>query len=65
MMLGRNRLSFASVDVQTSQLQAIIGTPVLVPVPRKVVLREGYATAKNTKLEEVRGARHKVQGATS
>jgi hypothetical protein len=41
MILGLNRLSFLSVDVHTSQLQAIIGTPVLVPVPRKVILREG------------------------
>jgi hypothetical protein len=41
MMLGRNRLSFLSGEVHTSQLQAIMGTPLLVPEPRKVILREG------------------------
>jgi hypothetical protein len=41
MILGLNRLSFLSVEVQTSQSHAIIGTPLLVPVPRKVILREG------------------------
>jgi len=40
-MLGLNRLSFLSGDVHTSQSQAIIGTPLLVPVPRNVILREG------------------------
>jgi hypothetical protein len=40
-MLGRKRLSFVSFDVHTSHSQAIIGTPVLVPVPRNVILREG------------------------
>jgi len=38
-------LSFLSVDVQTSQSQPIMGTPLLVPVPRKVILIGGYATA--------------------
>jgi len=41
MTLGRNRLSFVFLDVHTSQPHAIIGTPVLVPVPRKVILRAG------------------------
>jgi len=50
-MLGRSRLSFASEDVQTSQSQAIIGTPLLVPVPRKVMVRGGYATTESTKYE--------------
>jgi len=40
-ILERSRLSFLSVDVHTAQSQAIIGTPLLVPVPRKVILREG------------------------
>jgi hypothetical protein len=40
-MLGRKRLSFASFEVHTSQVHAIMGTPVLVPVPRKVILRAG------------------------
>jgi hypothetical protein len=40
-MLERSRLSLLSLEVQTAQLQAIIGTPLLVPVPRKVILREG------------------------
>jgi hypothetical protein len=39
-MLDRKRLSFLSDEVQTWQLQAIIGTPLLVPVPRKVMVRE-------------------------
>jgi hypothetical protein len=44
MMLGLNLLSFLSVDVQTSQSHAIIGTPALVPEPRKVILRGGQVT---------------------
>jgi hypothetical protein len=40
-MLGRSRLSFLSVEVQTSQSQPIMGTPLLVPEPKKVILREG------------------------
>ena len=40
-MLLRKRLSFVFVEVQTLQWQAIIGTPLLVPVPRKVILRAG------------------------
>jgi hypothetical protein len=40
-MLERKRLSFLSVEVHTSQSQAIIGTPLLVPVPRKVIFNEG------------------------
>jgi hypothetical protein len=32
----RNLLSFWSVDLQTSQLQATTGIPCEVPVPRKV-----------------------------
>ena len=40
-MLERKRLSFLSVDVHTSQSQAIMGTPLLVPVPRKVILSCG------------------------
>jgi len=40
-MLLRSRLSFTSSDLQTGQLQAIMGTPLLVPVPRKVILSGG------------------------
>ena len=41
MILGLNLLSLGSVEVQTSQSHAIMGTPVLVPVPRNVILSEG------------------------
>jgi hypothetical protein len=43
-MLLRKRVSLSFDEVQTSQLHATIGTPLLVPVPKKVILREGYAT---------------------
>jgi hypothetical protein len=43
-MLVRNRLSRLSVDVQTVQLQPIMGTPLLVPVPRKVMVNGGCCT---------------------
>jgi hypothetical protein len=43
-MLLRKRLSFLSGEVHTAHSQAIIGTPLLVPVPRKVILREGELT---------------------
>jgi hypothetical protein len=49
-MLERSRLSFLSGEVQTSQSQPIIGTPLLVPVPKNVILREGY-TGKNKDYE--------------
>jgi hypothetical protein len=39
--LLRNRLSRASVEPQTAQSQAIIGTPPLVPVPKKVNVKGG------------------------
>jgi len=51
-MLERRRLSFLSVEVQTSQSQPIMGTPLLVPVPRNVILREGY-TGKNKECESL------------
>jgi hypothetical protein len=38
MMLLRKRLFFESVDVQTSHSQAIIGMPLLVPVPKNVIV---------------------------
>jgi hypothetical protein len=38
-MLLRKRLSFLLVEVHTGHSQPIIGTPLLVPVPRKVILR--------------------------
>jgi hypothetical protein len=34
------RLSLGLADEHTSQSQAIIGTPLLVPVPKKVILME-------------------------
>jgi hypothetical protein len=37
-------VSFSSSDVQTSQPQATMGIPVLVPVPKKVIVNGGYAT---------------------
>jgi hypothetical protein len=41
MMLERNLLSLLSGEEQTSQPQATMGTPLLVPVPRKVILSGG------------------------
>jgi hypothetical protein len=46
-MLERSRLSFLSGDAHTSQGQATIGTPVLVPVPRKVIFNGGLLTCQN------------------
>jgi len=46
MMLLRSLLSFLSVEVQTSQLQAIIGTPLLVPVPKNVIVSGGQITVQ-------------------
>jgi hypothetical protein len=40
-MLLRNLLSFELDEVHTSQLHATMGTPVLVPVPRKVIFIGG------------------------
>jgi hypothetical protein len=37
-------LSFGSVEAQTSQGQATMGTPVLVPVPRNVIFIGGWLT---------------------
>jgi hypothetical protein len=34
-------LSFLSVEVQTSQSHPIIGTPLLVPVPKKIIFSRG------------------------
>jgi len=44
-MLERSRLSLGSVEAHTSHGQATIGTPVLVPVPRKVIFIGGWLTA--------------------
>ena len=44
-MLERNRWSRGSADVQTEQRQPIIGTPLLVPVPRNVMLNDGATTS--------------------
>jgi hypothetical protein len=41
MILDRSLLSFGSPDVQTGHSQAIIGTPALVPVPKKVTVNDG------------------------
>ena len=37
-------LVFLSVDVQTGQLHPIIGTPLLVPVPKNVIFKGGQCT---------------------
>jgi hypothetical protein len=37
----RSRLSFSLEEVQTAQSHAIMGTPLLVPVPRKVMVSGG------------------------
>ena len=50
MILGRSRISFLSAEVQTSQSHAIIGTPALVPEPRKVILRGGHVTKQKYEL---------------
>src|SRR5665213_625398 len=49
-MLLRSLLSFSLSEEQTSQSQPIIGTPPLVPVPKKVILRSGYATFQSYKI---------------
>jgi hypothetical protein len=38
MILERNLVSRGSTDRQTSQSQAIMGTPLLVPVPKNVMV---------------------------
>jgi hypothetical protein len=43
-MLERSRLSLLSEDVHTSQPQPIMGTPLLVPVPRNVIFKGGVCT---------------------
>ena len=43
-ILQRNLLSLGLVEWQTSQGQAIIGTPLLVPVPSNVMVSGGYDT---------------------
>ena len=43
-MLERRRLSFLSVDVQTLQSHPIMGTPLLVPLPRKTICNGGEVT---------------------
>jgi hypothetical protein len=40
-MLLLSLLSFSFSEVQIAQLQAIMGTPPLVPVPKKVIRRSG------------------------
>jgi hypothetical protein len=40
-MLLRNLLSFLSSELQTMHEHAIMGTPLLVPVPKKVILSGG------------------------
>jgi hypothetical protein len=40
-MLLLKRLSFLSNDWQTGHVHAIIGTPLLVPEPKKVIFNEG------------------------
>jgi hypothetical protein len=43
-ILLRKRLSFLLGDVHTAHSQPIIGTPLLVPVPRNVIVSDGCAT---------------------
>jgi hypothetical protein len=43
-ILQRNLLSLGFTELQTSQGQAIIGTPLLVPVPSNVMVSGGYDT---------------------
>jgi hypothetical protein len=43
-MLDRSLLSLLSADEHISQSQPIIGTPLLVPVPRKVIFNDGANT---------------------
>ena len=40
-ILERRRLSFLFADVHILHVQAIIGTPLLVPVPKNVIFKEG------------------------
>jgi hypothetical protein len=49
-MLERRRLSRVSVDVQTAQSQPIIGTPLLVPVPRNVMVSFGTTKSNQAAL---------------
>jgi len=46
-MLLRKRLSFLLVDVHTAQEQPIIGTPLLVPVPKNVIFNKDVCTFSN------------------
>lgn len=46
-MLLRSLLSLGSVELQTGQLQAIIGTPLLVPVPKNVICKDGQNMCKS------------------
>ena len=50
MMLLLSRLSLELEEMQTSQLQAIMGTPLLVPEPRIVTVIEGCAIIVNITL---------------
>jgi len=46
-MDGRSRLSRGSLELQTSQWQPIVGTPMLVPEP-STVMRSGVAVKRIT-----------------
>jgi len=46
-MLLRKRLSFESSEIHTLHPQATIGTPLLVPVPKKVMVNGGQCTMRN------------------
>jgi len=54
-ILLRSRVSFGFVDWQTSQSQQIIGTPELVPVPKKVIEIGGLFTASKLRKEKFAG----------
>jgi hypothetical protein len=48
-MLDRRRLSFLSVEWQTGHGQAIIGTPLLVPEPKKLIFNWGDTNKNKAK----------------
>ena len=59
---GRDRLSRGSVDRHTAQAQPIIGTPMDVPVPRKVTFTGLVALAEGGLTGRVSGASRNRQG---
>jgi len=58
-MLLRSRLSFELYEWHTSHGHAIIGTPLLVPVPKKVMVSGGQCIAIKSKIKKL-SAKHFV-----